>query len=653
MSATHEHGWQEHARESALCAIGLLGGFIASLFESAPESLSIVLYGLAMLAGGRDAAVEAWQKLRHGELEIHFLMLAVAVGAAAIGAWGEGALLLFLFSLSGTLEHFAGERTQREIRALFKNSPKEARLIGPDGHETLVPANQIEVGNTILVKPGELVPVDARIIDGRSEADESALTGESIPVAKVPGELVYGGTLNLWGSLRAEALRPADDSALQKIIRLVEEARHTKARTQRFTDRFGTGYTWLVLGMTTLAFLIWWLALGIEPFTSSETRFSAFYRAMTLLVVASPCALVISIPSAILSAIAAGARRGILFKGGASIEKLAEIHVVALDKTGTLTTGHLEVVQVESYPPGQEDLILRTACSLEAHSAHPLAEAINRYGVQEQVSLSPIANFYSHDGLGVSADISGKTCRLGRREWLLETCSCSSIHAESVPLPDIGFTEVWVCHAEGYGRLLLKDRIRTESAPVIRQLEAWGLEPLMLTGDRAESAQGVAKIIGLSTSQVHAGLSPHDKLEHIRMLEAAGKYTAMVGDGVNDAPCLAAAYVAVGMGARGSDAALEESEVILTEDRIEKFLDAYHLSRRARAVIRQNLTVSLGTIIIMVAAAILGLIPLTAGVIAHEGSTVIVCLNSLRLLSFRAFRTPLPSDVPDVVDSAR
>lgn len=632
----HEHGWQGHARDTILCALGLGGGFLVSLIPEAPPALSLALYILAMIAGGRDPAIDAFEKLRKGVLDIHFLMVAVAIGATAVGAYIEGALLLFLFSLSGTLEHYAEERTQREIRALFKSTPKEALRLRDDGSQERVSVQELGVGETVLVKPGELFPVDATVTQGQSEADESALTGESIPVAKTQGDPLYGGTLNLWGSIRAKVARPADDSALQKIIRLVEEARHTKARAQRFTDKFGTGYTWLVLLLTTLAFLIWWLGFGIPAFENSEEEFSAFYRAMTLLVVASPCALVLSIPSAILAAIAAGARQGILFKGGSSIEKLSEIHTICLDKTGTLTTGELEVERVESYPPGQESQILRTAHSLEAHSAHPLAHAIARHAQQQDIEVESVDDFQSHNGLGLSGKIESTSARLGRREWLLDSLPKSQSLKDQTPFPEPGFTEVWVCRGDTVGRLLLRDRIRTESAPVIRQIHAWGLQAVMLTGDRPESALSVAETIGLKPEEIHAGLSPAEKVEHIRAFENAGKHVAMLGDGVNDAPCLAAAYVSLGMGARGSDAALEESEIVLMEDKIEKFLTAYTLSRRARAIIRQNLAVSLGTIVIMVGASLFGLVPLTLGVIAHEGSTVIVCLNSLRLILQRS-----------------
>ena len=310
-------------------------------------------------------------------------MLAVAVGASSIGAWAEGALLLFLFSFSGALEHFALYRTRREIDGLFDAAPKTANVIGEDGEETQIPVNQVGVGRELVVRPGEQFPVDALVTDGKTAADESNLTGEANPVSKLLGDTVFGGTINLWGAVRAKTLRPAGESAMQKVIRLIREAQHLKAPSQRFTDRFGTRYTVGILSLTVVMFLVWWLGFGVRPFANTEDGFSAFYRGMTLLVVASPCALVLSIPSAILAAIAWGARHGILFRGGAAIEKLAEVDLVALDKTGTLTTGEMEVERIESFPPGREREAAELAFSLESHGTHPIGRAIRKYGVRE------------------------------------------------------------------------------------------------------------------------------------------------------------------------------------------------------------------------------------------------------------------------------
>ena len=620
--------WRLLAWMAAACAGFGLAAFALSLSGIAPAWVPIALYLVAMVAGGWDAFEDVREGLPKGELDIHFLMLAVAVGAASIGAWAEGALLLFLFSFSGALEHFALHRTRREINSLFDAAPKTALLIDASGEETEVPVDQVRIGDLLAVKPGGQFPVDAEVIEGKTAADESNLTGEANPVAKLKGDSVFSGTINLWGAVRVRATRAAGESALQKVIRLIQEAQHLKAPSQRFTDRFGTGYTIGILALTAAMFLIWWLAFGIPAFTNTEAGFSAFYRAMTLLVVASPCALVISIPSAILAAIAWGARNGVLFRGGAAIEKLAEVDVVALDKTGTLTTGEMEVDRIESFPPGREEEALALAYSLESHGSHPIGRAIKKHAKHRGVEKREIEDFEAMSGQGVQGRDGDALCVLGRRE-LLEAGPLADWIRE-VPEPEQEFVENWIFKGDLIARILLKDQIRTESGAMLQALRSQGIHSLMLTGDRRSAAESVARELGIA--EVRAGLKPEDKVAVIREFADSGKKIAMVGDGVNDAPSLAAAYVSVAMGARGSDAALEQSEVVLMKDRIESFVSAVELSHRARAIIRQNLTIALATVVLMAGAAILGWVPLSLGVFAHEGSTVVVCLNSLRLL---------------------
>lgn len=624
--------WRFLAVMAGLCAVFGLSGWVLGMLPGVAPWLPIACYIIAMIAGGWDALADVRKSLPRGEIDIHFLMLAVAVGASAIGAWAEGALLLFLFSVSGAMEHFALYRTKREINSLFDAAPKTATLLSPDGSEQVVRVEAIRVGDVCRIKPGEQFPVDGEIISGKSAADESNLTGEANPVAKQVGDAVFSGTINLWGAVQARTVRPASESALQKVIRLIREAQHLKAPSQRFTDRFGTGYTIGILAVTTAMFLVWWLGFGIPPFMNSEQGFSAFYRAMTLLVVASPCALVLSIPSAILAAIAWGARHGILFRGGAAIEKLAEVDVVALDKTGTLTTGEMEVIAVESFPQGRETEVAELAYSLEASGSHPIGRAIRAYGKRKGLRERAIEDFHAMSGKGVQGRDGDVTCVLGRRE-LLEQGPLEQWMRE-VPEPPAELVENWVLRDDLIGRILLRDEVRQQSSPMLKRLRDMGVRTIMLTGDRRSAAESVGREIGID--EVRAGLKPEDKVAAIRDLANAGRKVAMVGDGVNDAPSLAAAYVSAAMGARGSDSALEQSEVILMEDRIDNFVAALRLSIKARAIIRQNVSIALGTVAIMAAAAILGLIPLTVGVIAHEGSTVVVCLNSLRLLFHKA-----------------
>lgn len=623
-----EEDWRWLAMLAGLCGVFGLTGLVLELAGLGADWLPVLCFGVAMLAGGWDAARDVWENLPRGKMDIHFLMLAVAGGAAAIGAWGEGALLLFLFSLSGALEHYALHRTKREVQSLFDAAPRQARVVGADGETVLTPVEQVTPGTLTRVLPGDAFPLDAVVMEGQTAADESTLTGEATPVGKGAGDEVFGGTLNLWGAVTARVLRPARESSLQKIIRLIREAQEQKAPSQSFTDRFGTRYTVGILGLTFLMFFVWWLGFGARPFYHEPDATSAFYRAMTLLVVASPCALVLSIPSAILAAIAWGARKGILFRGGAAIEGLAEVDLVALDKTGTLTTGEMVVERVESFPPGRERAVLELAVALESRANHPIARAVVHFGRKEKVPVLEVEAFRSLTGRGVEGRTQGAHCILGRRELLEEGPLKGWI--EKLPEPDPEYVEVWVIHEELIGRLLLKDQIRSKSREALEAMRRAGLRTVMLTGDRRGAAERVAADLGVDA--VEAGLSPRDKVERIQGWAREGRRTAMVGDGVNDAPSLAAADVAVAMGARGSDAALEQSDVVLMHDRIENFMEAYFLSRRARAVIRQNIAVALGTVIIMVGAALFGVIPLSVGVFAHEGSTVAVCLNSLRLL---------------------
>lgn len=620
--------WQTLAFQAGICGVSLAAGWLLENFTQLPTTVWISCFLVSIVAGGWDAAKDAWEKIREGQLEIHFLMLSVAAGAIAIGAWHEGALLLFLFSASGAMEHYALHRTHREINALTKAAPKMARVILADGRVEEKSVDSLAIGDMLQVRPDELFPVDGSIDAGETAADESTLTGESVPIDKQKGSEVFSGTLNLWGAVTVRVDKPASQSALQKIILLIQHAQNLRAPSQRFTDKFGTRYTWLVLGLTAVMFFVWWLALGMAPFHDSAGRRSAFYLAMTLLVVMSPCALALSIPSAILAAIAWGARHGILFRGGAAIEKLAEVDVVCMDKTGTLTEGELKVKAVESFPPGREPEVARLAITLESQSNHPIARAIVAHGKAQGFTAGALTAFQSLTGAGLRGTVDGEVTYVGRRELMAEGEFAGWVG--KIPESPLGFTEVWVLQTGLVGRILLQDTIRQGSSAVLKKLKSEGVETIMLTGDRRAAAEQIGKELGLSA--VYAGLKPEDKVATIAGLSGQGRKVAMVGDGVNDAPSLAAAYVSVAMGARGSDAALEQSDIVLMRDKIEKLLTARELSLKARIIIKQNLFISLGAITIMAVSAIFGIVPLTLGVITHEGSTVVVCLNSLRLL---------------------
>jgi len=652
----------EHAGDIDEWKLQLLAAFLCGVFGLAgfflPAPFKVMAYVASCLAGAFYPAEEVWERLQKRTIDVHFLMLFVAAGAASIGAWGEGATLLFLFSFSGALEHYAMGRTQKEIRSLFSDAPKTATALDELGREREVKVEQLKTGMRLLIKPGAQFPVDAEIAKGTTAADESNLTGEATPVEKKIGDNALAGTINLWGAVEVIVTRPAAESSLQKIITLIKEAQQQKAPAQVFADKFSTYYTYGVIGLSFAMFFVWWLGFGLEAFKSTVESNSAFYRTMTLLVVSSPCALVLSIPSAVLAAIAWGARHGILFRGGAAVEKLAEVNTVCLDKTGTLTTGELRVETVESFPPGHEKEIEQLAYSLEKLSTHPLARAITRHGKQQKIAAIEFEHFESVTGQGLKAKSNGIECRLGGRDWfelerrtgtagILPAGSSKtslSKHAGKMPaLPepkqadleigapvDAGFSEVWIEAGDLIGRVILRDDIRPQSASVVEELRGEGLRSVVLTGDRKAAAEHLRTELKLD--DVRAELKPEQKVAAIQELSKQGKRVAMIGDGVNDAPSLAAAHIGVAMGARGSDAALEQADVVLMHDKLENFLAAFRLSQRARRVIRQNLVISLGTVVVLVTFAMLGKIPLTIGVVGHEGSTVVVVMNSLRLL---------------------
>ncbi len=587
-----------------------------------------VAFTLAYVSGAWDLALAVWDDLRRLRFNTQFLMLLVAAGAAAIGAWSEGALLLILFSWSAAMETFAAGRTQREISALLKGAPKTARLLdGDKEHEVTV--GSLKPGDVIRVTAGEQVPVDFEVAVGQSACDESTLTGEAEPIAKAPGDTALAGTLNLWGVVEGRVLRAAGDSALQRIIRLIHDAQQQKAPTQRFTDRFGTGYTMAVIAGCVAMFLVAWLVSGAPPWISTETRSSAFYRAMTLLVVLSPCALVLSVPSAILSAIACGARHGVLFRGGSAVEMLAEVRVVAMDKTGTLTEGVMHLAGVEVIRGSEAD-VLAAAGSLAKISNHPVSRAIAREAVGRGEGLGPVEATETIAGKGVRGRWRGQALALGNRELMADS-GVTVADLSSLP-PVVDANETWLAGDGLLGRLQLRDTLRPGSRALVARLQGEGLRIVMLTGDRAGAATKIAEEAGVG--EVRSQLKPEHKVAVVQELKAGGTVrVAMIGDGVNDAPVLAAADVGVAMGARGSDAALEQADVVLMNDRLENFVFARDLSLRARGVIRQNLFISLGTMLVMAGLSVVSSkIPLSLGVAVHEGSTVIVVLNSLRLL---------------------
>jgi Cd2+/Zn2+-exporting ATPase len=602
---------------AVLCGLSTLIGFVLERAGFSP-ALSAVCFAVAYVAGGWFATQDLWDALRHRKIDIQFLMVAVAVGALFVKAWTEGATLLFLFSLSNGLEQFANFRTRKSIESLLKVAPKHA-LRRENGHWIEVAIQEVQMGDELLVKAGELFPVDGVVIEGSTSADESALTGEAVPVVKQTGDAVSGGTLNLDGQSVIRATRRSEESALSRILALIEIAQQQKAPAQRFTDGFSRYYTWIALSLA--------VAVFCALVAMQRSLADAFYRSMTVLVVASPCALVLSIPSAILVAIAAGARRGILFRGGVAVENLAGATQFAFDKTGTLTKGALIVARIHSFDSQTEDDILQIAASVAHFSTHPLARAITTEAEKRNLPLLTATDFLNVAGLGMEASIAAKRFFVGSRR-LMRDRGIAQPASEST-----NDAEVWIASGQALGVIYLRDEIRPTAKGVIDFLRRSSVSVTLLTGDRPGPAAMVAEQVGIA--DVRAELSPQAKLKCIHDWRAAGKKVAMVGDGINDAPSLTAADVSIGMGARGSDAALEQADVVLMHDKIENVEEALRLSRRARSIIRQNIVISLGVILFLIVSALAEKINLTVGVIGHEGSTVIVILNGLRLLRSR------------------
>ena len=607
---------------AAFCGLCTLAGFLLPKLGT-PALAALPFFVAAYLSGGWFASIQLAGELRRGVFDINLLMIVVAIGAATVGAWAEGGTLLFLFSLSNALEQFANHRTEQTISSLLKSAP-ETVCRRENGAWVEVPADSLGVGDDLLVKPGDLFPTDGEVCEGTTSADESALTGEALPVSKRPGDLVSGGTVNLEGRAVIRVRRLPGESAVQRIIDLIESAREQKAPAQRFTDTFTRYYTVMVLAGS-VVFLGWLLLWQREQFAQ------ALYRMMTLLVVASPCALVLSIPSAILVAIAAGARQGILFRGGMAVETLAGVNHFAFDKTGTLTTGELEVARIETAGLTAPDEALAVAAAVAQNSTHPLSRAVLMEAERRELELAATEGVANIPGFGMEARIGPNLVVVGSRR-LMEQRGFNV-----APFPSSGAeAEVWVAREVLLGVIYLRDRLRPATPAVITALRNDGNSVALVSGDRASAAEMVAHAAGIE--EVHADLTPNEKLKWIHRWRQEGKTVAMVGDGINDAPSLIAADVGLGMGARGSDAALAQADVILMHDRIQNVPAALRLSRQARRIIRQNLFVSLGTVAILVTFALAQKIKLALGVVGHEGSTVVVVLNGLRLLRVRPGR---------------
>lgn len=614
----------------ALAGAALVVGFFGERFFWLPHLVAIALYVLAYLAGGYDVAREAVPGLLRGKLDIDLLMLAAAAGAALLGEWADGAFLLFLFALGHAGEHYAMERARNAVGSLGKMMPRTA-FVKREARLQEVPVEELTVGEVVVVKPGERVPVDGIISAGESSIDQSAITGESVPVPRKVDDEVYAGTINQDNALDVRMTRLARDNTLARVMQLVAEAQEQKSPAQRFTETFARRFVPAVLGFTLLVIVLPPLLLG-------WTWSASFYRGMLLLVAASPCALAIGTPAAVLAGIAQAARRGVLVKGGAHLENLGKLDTVALDKTGTLTTGKFTVTQVLGLDGTPEDEVLRIAAAVEEQSSHPLAAAIVKAARERQIPFPAATRIENLAGKGIQAQVEGDEVRAGARRAFAE----DSAAADGQPLADMiskleaeGQTTV-IIRRDGrfIGIIALADEPRPQAAEVMQRLRKQGIRHLvMLTGDNSSVARRVAEKVGIT--DVCAELLPGDKLKLIREMQHGDGVIAMIGDGVNDAPALATASVGIAMGAGGTAVALETADVVLMGDDLARLSFAIGLSRASQRVIHQNLAIALGMIGLLVIASVFGVIPLSLAVVLHEGSTIVVVLNALRLLGWR------------------
>jgi Zn2+/Cd2+-exporting ATPase len=599
-------------------------GWIFSKGATETTSISISLYLLAFIIGGFAKAKEGIEEtIADRELNVEMLMVFAAIGSALIGYWYEGAILIFIFALSGALETYTMNKSQREISSLMDIQPEEALLV-KNGTQELVHVSTLQIGDLILVKPGERVPADGVIVKGKTSLDEAAITGESIPVSKEIDEDVFAGTVNINGSITVKITKPSEETLFQKIIQLVQSAQSEKSPSQQFIEKFEGAYVKFVLLFVALMMFLPHFLLG---WGWTET----FYRAMILLVVASPCALVASIMPATLSAISNGARHGILFKGGIHLEKLSSIQSIAFDKTGTLTKGKPEVTELLVRDDLTREELAFAAGSIENYSNHPLAKAIVNY-IKKQFNTSFIEpeQFEDKAGWGIEATLNGVQWKIGKAELVGKEDAFSFQNGIYQQLAEQGKTIVYVKDEKGIaGIIALKDVVRTETKEAIKQLKELGIQTIMLTGDSEKTAQAIAKESGID--EYISECLPETKVEEIKRLKTKYENTAMVGDGINDAPALAAANVGIAMG-EGTDVALETADVVLMKNDLPKIAEAIKLSQRMNRIVKQNVVFSIAIIMLLICANFFQFLELPMGVIGHEGSTILVILNGLRLL---------------------
>ena len=612
---------------TVLFAVGLLAQLLG-----APPWLFWALYLGCYVTGGWEPGWAGLRALREKTLDVDLLMVAAAVGAAAIGQVFDGALLIVIFATSGALEAVATKRTEDSVRGLLDLAPETASRLTPAGEEEIVATADLDVGDVLMIRPGERIGGDGVVTDGASEVDQATITGEPLPGSKGPGDEVFAGTVNGTGTLRVRVTRPAADTVIARIVAMVSEASASKARMQLFIEKVEQRYSMAMVTAT--------VALFVIPLLLGDDLQSTLLRAMTFMIVASPCALVLSTMPPLLSAIANAGRHGVLVKSAVVLEKLGTVTHVAFDKTGTLTEGAPRLAAIRRLPGTtfSDDELLALAAAAEHPSEHPVARAIVAAARDGGIALQSADDFSSTPGRGVRARVGGAVVEVGSPALL--TDHDDAAHGIVAALEDTGHTAVVVrCDGTAIGVLGLTDRLRDGAAEMIGHLTALtGATPVLLTGDNPRAAARIAAEVGIT--DVRAGLLPQDKVSAVRDLEASGAKVMLVGDGVNDAPAMAAATVGVAMGRAGSDLALDTADAVITRDDLSTLPAVIALARRARRLVVANLTIAATVIVVLVTWDLVGHLPLPLGVAGHEGSTILVALNGLRLLRDAAWPRP-------------
>jgi Cd2+/Zn2+-exporting ATPase len=624
--------WKKHAMGVATGCAALLAA--AGLFTEHTAGMELwapFFFLSAILLAGWRVFFRAWKSLISGSLEMNVLMASAVIGALAVGKWGEGAAVMVLYAVSLMLESYSASRSRRAIQSLMKLAPEEATVVRT-GLEQRLPAEDVHPGEHIIVRPGERVPLDGRILDGSTTVDQSVITGESIPVPRGPGEDLFAGSLNGRGSVRVLVTRKFTDTTLAHILHLVEDAQKTRAPIQGLVDRFARIYTPSVLVLALFVAVL-------PPLLLHESAVDWLYRALVLLVIACPCALVISTPITLVSAVTRAARRGILIKGGAHLESLAKLDAIAFDKTGTLTEGRPTVTDIIPLNSLSEDEMLRIAAAIELRSEHHLASAVTECARRKEIECRsvPVEHFEAVPGKGVRAIIGGMHYIVGNHQMCHDEAYCSpEVEHTLERLSGEGKTcMVLGRRGEALGVIGIQDAARQETERVVKSLRRSGIRHItMLSGDHERTAGTTARALGLD--EYEGDLLPEKKVQRIRELRQQYDAVAMVGDGVNDAPAFAASTVGIAMGVSGSDTALQTADVVLMSDDLSGLPYLFHLSRKALSIVKQNVAIALGLKLLFLVLSLSGLATLWLAVLADDGAALIVILNGLRMLSFKA-----------------